>query len=86
MTSYANLWKTSFENMTSTSKSIMTCKTPQDAWTAQANAMKSTTDFISSEVSRISALSSRVAQEAISPITENFNTSISKVTKLSRAA
>ena len=82
----ANLVKTSFENSMAASKAMMTCSSPQDAWTVQTNAIKSNTDFITSEVTKISEMSSRLAQEAMSPLASQMNSTISTVTKMSRAA
>jgi len=82
----SNMMRTCIENSMATSRSMLSAKSIQDAMETQTNAMKSQSEFMMSEVNKLSVLSSRIAQETMAPVASQMTTAMSKATNMARAA
>lgn len=67
------------------SQAVMSAKTTRDLVDAQSNLIKTSFDFVLSELSKISQISARTAQQAVEPVSNHVNSTINKISK-SKAA
>lgn len=71
----------SLENNAQVSRAMMSAKSVQDMMDTHSNLLKSGFDNVMVEMNRILQLSSRLAQDAAEPVTQNVNAAINKISQ-----
>ena len=64
----------------------MGAKTAREALELQNNLVKEGFAFFMAEMNRISEIFSRVSQDALNPVAEHVNTTMTKVTKIAKVS
>ena len=83
--SLGSLVQSSLSHSKKISDSLSGAKSLHDVVSTQSSLLKESVERFSSELSKISQISARTAQQAAEPVTNHFNAAISKLSK-SKAA
>lgn len=83
--SVSSLVQNTMEQSIKINKTLMNVTSVNDLMDTQNNVLKSSFDNIMSEVTNISQLSTRIAQQAAEPVTKQMNENMNKISKV-RAA
>lgn len=83
--SLSSLVQKQLEQSVKVSQTMMSTNNVNDLVSTQNSIIKSNFDSMMSDITNISQLSSRIAQQAAEPVTKNLNTSLTKISK-SKAA
>lgn len=75
----------SLESNAQATRSLMNARTAHDLMDTQSMLMKNGFDSLMAEINKITQLSSRIAQQASEPVTQNMNATIVKLSR-NRAA
>jgi len=81
----SNLVQKSIEQSVRVSQTMLSATSVSDIVDTQNNVIKNGFDSIVSDITNISQLSSRIAQQAVEPVTKHVNDSISKISKIKAA-
>ena len=79
--SVGNLTQNALNHSQKVTQTFSGAKNLQDVVTANSNLLKEGFENFTSELSKITQVSARTAQQAAEPITNHLNTAISKITK-----
>jgi len=77
----SGLMQRTIEQSSSVTQTMFECTSVNDIMNKQSDMMKSNFDTIMSDMSNISQLSTRIAQEAAEPVTNHVNQTITKISK-----
>lgn len=69
-----------------TTKAVMSARSFRDLMDLQTNLMRSGFDVMMAELTRMSEISTRTAQKAMEPVTENISASVMKIGRQKQAA
>lgn len=81
----SDLMQKNLEQSAKISQSMMTATSVNDLVDTQNNVLKSSLDNMMSEMTNLSQLSSRIAQQAAEPVTKHVNETINKISKAKAA-
>jgi len=74
------------ENSAQATRVMMNAKTPNDLMDMPGILMKNNFDGIMAETNRLLQMSSRIAQEAAEPVTQNMNATITRLSRIKAVA
>ncbi|MDD3182937.1 MAG: phasin family protein [Alphaproteobacteria bacterium] len=83
--SLSNLVQKQLDQSMTVGQSMMSTTNVNDLVTNQNSMLKTTFDSMMSDITNLSQMSSRIAQQAAEPVAKNLNSSLSKISK-SKAA
>jgi phasin family protein len=89
---YEDIWDSvntivqkSLENNAQAGRALMSAKSPNDLMDMPSLMMKNSFDGIMAETNRLMQMSSRIAQEAVEPVTQNMNATITRLSRMKAA-
>jgi phasin family protein len=80
--SMSSIVQKSIDQSAKVSTAMMSAKSIHDVMDTQSNILKSNFDSLMSDMNNLSQISSRIAQDAATPVTNTINDTINKMSKM----